>query len=81
MDLISSPPQTPVLTDDGTNDIGWTTFFSNAFSILSASTQSGTTANRPVKLLWIGRTYFDTTLNRPIWYSGTNWIKSDGTVV
>jgi hypothetical protein len=46
---------------------------------------SGTTANRPVQNtnipLSIGQTYFDTTLNRPIFWTGTQWIKADGTVV
>jgi hypothetical protein len=46
---------------------------------------SGTTANRPVlnaqSPLLTGQIYFDTTLNRPIWWTGTNWIKADGTVV
>ena len=81
MALINTPPQTPVIAADGNNDQAWTTFFSNAFTILTSVSQSGTTADRPVKLLWVGRTYFDTTINRPIWYSGTNWIKADGVVV
>jgi hypothetical protein len=45
-------------------DVGW---FAQAFLILFAVQQSGTTANRPIARLWIGRTYFDTTLNLPIW--------------
>jgi hypothetical protein len=46
---------------------------------------SGTTANRPVTSaevpLPIGLFYFDTTLNRPIYWTGTNWINAAGTVV
>lgn len=30
-------------------------------------TESGTTANRPTTNLWIGRFFYDTTLNLPIW--------------
>lgn len=39
---------------------------------------TGTTAQRPTTV-GIGFTYFDTTLNRPIWWNGTTWRFSDGT--
>jgi hypothetical protein len=42
---------------------------------------SGTTANRPTERLLVGQYYFDTTIGRPIWYNGTNWINAAGTVV
>jgi hypothetical protein len=46
---------------------------------------SGTTANRPLDSvqipLPIGQFYYDTTLDRPIWYNGTVWKKADGTTV
>jgi hypothetical protein len=42
---------------------------------------SGTTANRPTERLEVGQYYFDTTIGRPIWYNGTNWINAAGTVV
>ena len=46
---------------------------------------SGITADRPLQSLQvplaIGQTYFDTTLNRPIFWTGTQWIKADGSVV
>lgn len=46
---------------------GWTTFWSNCFALLFGLTQSGTSANRPTKGLWVGRPYFDTTLQCPLW--------------
>ena len=43
---------------------------------------SGVTANRPVSTvqvpLQIGQFYYDTTLDRPIWWNGTVWKKADG---
>jgi hypothetical protein len=42
---------------------------------------SGTTADRPTLSLQIGQYYFDTTIGRPIWWNGTNWINAAGTVV
>ncbi|NJO61606.1 MAG: hypothetical protein HC836_26165 [Richelia sp. RM2_1_2] len=43
-------------------------------------TQADTTPNRPA-LPSIGQTYFDTTLSRPIWWDGSNWINAVGTAV
>lgn len=41
---------------------------------------AGITASRPV-VDSAGPMYFDTTLTLPIWWTGVNWIKADGTVV
>ena len=50
--------------------------------ILALNTPSaGTTANRPATDLQIGQQYFDTTIGRPIWWNGSNWINAAGTVV
>jgi hypothetical protein len=55
------------------------------FTQAAAIPVSGTTASRPVDTgdikLKIGQQYFDTTINRPIWWDGTNWINAAGTVV
>lgn len=61
--------------------IGWQQFFNLIVTLLGALTQSGTTAQRPIKVLWIGRTYFDTTLGIPIWYRGLTWVNASGSVV
>lgn len=42
---------------------------------------SGTTQQRPSNTIYIGFQYFDTTLNKPIWWTGTNWIDSGGIIV
>jgi hypothetical protein len=42
---------------------------------------AGTTTARPTVGLQVGQFYFDTTINRPIWWDGTNWINAAGTVV
>ena len=42
---------------------------------------AGTTGARPSTGLQVGQFYFDTTINRPIWWDGTNWINAAGTVV
>lgn len=30
---------------------------------------------------YLGQVYFDTTLNKPIWYNGTNWVDATGATV
>jgi hypothetical protein len=42
---------------------------------------SGATADRPTERLEVGQYYFDTTIGRPIYWNGTNWINAAGTVV
>jgi hypothetical protein len=46
---------------------------------------SGITAERPVSTvqapLAVGQFYYDTTLDRPIWWNGAVWKKADGTTV
>jgi hypothetical protein len=75
MSQVIGPPTDPP-------DVGW---FSQAFLILFAAQQSGTTANRPTKQLWVGRTYFDTTLNLPIWVQAVSpavvWQDAAGNTV
>lgn len=46
--------------------------------------QSGPTAERPTSLLWIGRPFYDTTLNEPIWLSAVKpdvWRNAAGVAV
>ena len=38
----------------------------------------GPSISRPTGNLLIGETYFDTTLNRPIWWNGDYWIDAIG---
>jgi hypothetical protein len=79
MALLNQPPQGAVVNRDGTATPGWSPFFSAIFALLTAMTQSGTTAQRPTTLLWTGRMYYDTTLGLPIFYQGPGWVKADGT--
>lgn len=40
--------------------------------------KSGSTDNRPTTNLLSGQNYFDTTLNKPIWWTGTKWVDATG---
>lgn len=79
MAIINQPPQQTAVDRAGQVSPEWATWFSSAFTVLGSVVSSGTTARRPTTALWVGRTYFDTTLGIPIWYSGSAWVKADGT--
>lgn len=50
----------------------------NSEVTLPVSYHSGTTQQRPNSNIYIGFQYFDTTLNKPIWWNNTNWVDKDG---
>jgi hypothetical protein len=53
----------------------------DAYLAATSAPPSGATADRPATNLAVGEYYFDTTLNIPIWYDGTDWIDAAGNVV
>jgi len=59
------------LATDGTGITSWTN---------KTVIEGGNTASRPATPFTY-ETYFDTTLNIPIWYNGTNWVDATGTTV
>jgi hypothetical protein len=42
-----------------------------------AEVLSGASSSRPAAAA-LGTAYFDTTLGKPVWYNGTNWVNSSG---
>lgn len=42
---------------------------------------SGTTTNRPKHIVGTVKMHFDTTLNKPIWSTGTSWVDAAGATV
>ncbi len=59
-------------------------FLTQVWAVIRVVNLSGTTAQRPTTNLFVGMTYFDTTLNVPIWLQSAKrsvWITADGTVV
>lgn len=66
----------------------WLQWLARTHRAVLSVQQSGTTADRPTALLWIGRPYFDETLNIPIWVQAVPakpapavWVDSTGTPV
>ena len=61
----------------------WAQWLTRTHGSVITLQQSGPTAERPNKVLWIGRFYFDTTINKPIWLKSINpsvWVDGAGTV-
>lgn len=85
--LIGPPPTTAVDTMTQRKELappstGWRNFFASVFRLLTAVTQSGTTAQRPAEFLFKGQPYFDTTIGKPIWYTaGGVWVDATGAPV
>jgi hypothetical protein len=77
--MIWNPPVSLAIKDVIPN--GWAEWFNEVKRACLSVQQSGTTAQRPVKNLWVGRRYFDTTLGYPIWYNGSVWVNSAGSTV
>ena len=79
-------PAGSAVTDEGRMlTMTWRQTFSRWQRVITAVAQSGTTANRPTKLLWVGRTYFDTDLEIPIWVQAVEpavvWCDATGAAV
>lgn len=79
MSLPAPPFDAPFSDANGNISRAWAGWIGRAFIVLFADQQSGTTAQRPTDELYVGRPYLDTTIGKPIWYSGSGWIKADGT--
>lgn len=86
MAILNPPPANSVDAQDASGMLleprdGWRNFFQSVYNACLSITSNGTTAQRPVKMLWIGRRFFDTSLGIPIWYNGTDWVDATGAVV
>lgn len=42
---------------------------------------SGTSIERPINNLYVGLQFFDTTINKPIYWGGNNWVDANGQTV
>lgn len=81
MSLKQPPLNIQPLTQNGFFSPAWSGWLNLLWAAAMPSTQSGTTANRPVKGLYTGRFYFDTTLGKPIWYKTSGWVDATGASV
>ena len=71
--MMDRPPQ------DNTMPPAWVRWFNNVW--INANNESGTTADRPTKNLYVGKMYFDSTLGQPIWLKSVRpdvWVLATG---
>ena len=80
--MIADPPTNEPI--QGQVPKAWINWFMAVFYICFDQQNSGTTAQRPTKRLYVGKRYFDTTLGLPIWLktvSTSTWVNGAGTTV
>jgi len=89
MSIVNSPPAGPVDTQakDGVlrpPSEGWRSFFVALYNVCNGLTMSGPTAERPTVFLWVGRSFWDTTLGKPVFLKSitpTVWVDATGGAV
>ena len=78
-------PDNDPLTDDQQKPFRtWLQWFNWVHLTVQAMRQSGPTSERPTNLLWIGRQFYDETLNKPVYVRSVRpveWRDAAGTVV
>tara|TARA_R110000868_G_scaffold199448_2_gene446098 strand:+ start:9204 stop:9470 length:267 start_codon:yes stop_codon:yes gene_type:complete len=78
------PSNNQLVEADLTITPSWLQWVSRIHSIVITGQQSGPTASRPTTQLWIGRQWYDETLNKPIYVRAvkpTVWRDAAGTIV
>lgn len=75
---MTAPNLGPIQDDTGQPTRPWRQWINNVALAADAVQQSGTTAQRPTKNLWVGRPYFDTTLGYEVFYDGSTWVGGSG---
>lgn len=48
---------------------------------ITANKHRGASNERPTEGMLVGFEYFDTTLGKPIWWNGNDWVDATGTTV
>ena len=79
------PTNTVLLDEAGNLTVPWANWIQRTHNNARTLQESGVTADRPDKLLWIGRFFFDTTLGKPIWVKQVTpaiiWCDATGAAV
>lgn len=80
--MLSPPPnKTPFDKDGGSPNGPWIEWLTSVFTIAGKYKGTGTTSERPTNGLNVGDWYWDSTLQYPVWWSGTNWKNSVAAIV
>lgn len=74
MSLSQPPFQSAINNDQNLVTTAWQQWLQRVQIILNGSSQSGPTSNRPTNNLYVGQPFFDTTLNKPVYWNGSTWV-------
>lgn len=77
------PSNSPVVDTEGNATLPWANVFSRWHNYITDGITSGATSKRPITRLYVGRFYYDETLNKPIWFRALPnvWRDAAGTIV
>lgn len=82
------PTDASMVDENGRITVSWGQWVQRTHVAASSVQNSGPTSERPIKTLWIGRQYFDTTLGHPVWIQSVPpapasavWVDATGTPV
>lgn len=78
------PQMGPLLDSSNQFMPQWSQWFTLTDRLATSIQQSGITADRPVSNLWVGRQFYDVTLNKPVYVSAVNptvWRDAAGVIV
>ena len=77
------PSNASLIDDSGNITSPWMDVFSRWHNLITDGISSGTTAQRPIERLYVGRFYYDETLNKPIWFRALPnvWRDAAGAIV
>lgn len=78
------PENEPFYVPDRPTPNAWIVWINKLWVTAGSVDNSGATADRPTKNLFVGRPYFDATLGKPIWLKSvrpTVWVDATGTSV
>lgn len=76
---VNPPPNSPI-NDGGYTAREWAQFFNMLAIVAADASRSGTTDQRPTTNLYAGKFFFDTTINKPIWWNPflVGWVLATG---
>ena len=84
MNLIGPAPTKASFMDSGGHPVPWIDWLSQLAGLVNTAQGTGTTAQRPSRAPFVGFSFFDTTLNKPIWaktQSPATWVDATGAAV
>jgi hypothetical protein len=78
---LKPPPLAVPFDVQGQPSREWVSWVQDAFTYIAKNQGYNTTSNRPINGMRTGDVFFDTTIGKPIWYTGSGWVDATGSAV